>query len=92
MKDDNQKKQVEGNNGVSSMVAAVTGAIVGAGVAVAATLALKNGKNQEKIKKIVSNAGDFAGKTVKNLKKEPDFKKTVKKVKEAGDNIKKNGK
>lgn len=48
-----QKKQ---NGGVSTMAAAVAGAVVGAGMAVAGAIALSNEKNQEKLKGAFNDA------------------------------------
>lgn len=74
MTDHNHKKQDERDSGVNQVVAAVTGAIVGAGVAVAATLALKNEKNRDKVKEAFSNAKDFTKKSIEKLKKRTGFK------------------
>ena len=46
---------IDKRNGINPMVAAVAGAVVGAGVAVAGTLILKDKKNQEKVKKVLKD-------------------------------------
>lgn len=54
MTDQKQKKHNVGNVGLNPMVAAVAGAVVGAGVTVAAVV-LKDEKNREKIKEVLTN-------------------------------------
>lgn len=56
----NQKIQKEEKKGVSPMVAAVTGAVVGAGIAVAGTVVLKDEKNRNKVKEALTSAKDQA--------------------------------
>ncbi len=47
-------------HGMSPVAAAVTGAVVGAGVAVAGAVVLKDKKNREKFQKVFENAKDQA--------------------------------
>lgn len=77
MTDQNYKKQDKGNGGVNPVIAAVTGAIVGAGVAaaVAGTVALKDEKNRERVKEILTNAKDKAIGYVEDMQKQAQDKK-----------------
>jgi len=68
------KKRV-GYSGVSPLIVAVTGAVVGAGVAVAGAVAMTNKHNQDKVKEVVGEVkdkskklGDIAKNTVKDVK------------------------
>lgn len=92
MTDHKPKKQDERNSGVNSVAAAVTGAFVGAGVAVAATLALKNEKNQKKVKAVLSDIKEHAEEAIEKLKKKPDYNSGTEKIKEIVEDIKKIGK
>lgn len=49
----NQKKQEEGQKGVSPVAAAIAGAVVGAGVAVAGAMVMKDEKTQAKVKEVL---------------------------------------
>lgn len=71
----NQKKQGERKSGLNLVVAAVTGTVVGAGVAVAGTVALKNEKNRERVKKVLTNIKKQATDYVGNMQKEAQDKK-----------------
>lgn len=77
MTDQNQKKQNEGKGGVNPVVAVVTGAIVGAGVAVAGAVALNDKKNREKVKKVLTNAKDQAVEYVEKMQKEMKEEKGI---------------
>lgn len=57
----NQKEKNEKMKSAKSVVAAVTVAAVGAGIAVAAALALNNKKNRTQVKKVLTNVKDQAG-------------------------------
>lgn len=67
----NQKKQDEGNGGVNPVVAAVTGAVVGVGVAVA----MQDKKNREKVKEVLINAKDQAIGYIEDLQSQVQDKK-----------------
>jgi hypothetical protein len=54
------KKQDKRKSGIDPVAAAVTGAIVGAGVAVAGAVALKDKKNRENVKQVLNNVKDQA--------------------------------
>lgn len=60
MTDKNNKKQVEEKGGFNPVVAAVTGAVIGAGIAVAGAVALRDEKNREKVKEAFTNIKDQA--------------------------------
>lgn len=70
-KPNNQKDQVKRKSGFNPVAAAVTGAIVGAGIAIAGTVALENKNNREKIKQVFSDVKDQA---VGYMKKMPSLK------------------
>ena len=90
----NSKQIKKGNN---TVFAAVAGAVVGAGVAVAGAFAMKDKKNQDKVKKVFTDvknqAVSYMGKIEKEVKKDKsiidtkntavqtDIKKTVKDLK-----------
>lgn len=72
------KKQDHEKNGVSPVTAAITGAVVGAGIAVVGTVALSDKNNREKIKKILTNTKDKAVDYVENMQKQAKDKgKTI---------------
>lgn len=98
MKDSDQKKQDERRNGLNQVAAAVTGAIVGAGVAVAGAVIMSDKKNREKVKKVLNNAKNQAigymediQKQVKSKKSEVEGKLTEgkKRVKKVENSVKK---
>lgn len=60
MTDSNQKKQDERKGGLNPVVVAVTGAVVGVGVAVAGAVALKDKKNREKVKQALTSVKNQA--------------------------------
>lgn len=69
MTDSKQKKQNEKKDGFNPVVAAVTGAVVGAGVAIAGAVALRDEKNREKVKDVLTSAKDRAGDYMEDVKK-----------------------
>jgi len=71
----NQKKHDEGKSGFNPVVAAVTGAVVGAGVAVAGAIALKDKKNRDKVKGVLNNVKDKATGYVEDIRKQLQDKK-----------------
>lgn len=90
MKDKNQKKKGK-NNSVGTAFAAMTGAVIGVGMAVAGAVVMKDKKNQAKVKKVFTDvknqAADYMGKIEKEIKK--DKKIIDKKTATAQKNIKK---
>jgi phosphotransferase system glucose/maltose/N-acetylglucosamine-specific IIC component len=66
-----QKKRNQ-RKGVNPIFAAVTGAMVGAGAAIAGAVVLKDKKNRDKVKKALTSAKDHAvgymGKMEKQIK------------------------
>lgn len=78
----NHKKQNKTKSGFNPVVAAVTGAIVGAGVAIAGAVALKDKKNRKEVEQVFTNLKDQAvgyiekiQNKVKNKKDNPVEKK-----------------
>lgn len=71
----NQKKQDKEKGGVNPVVAAVTGAVVGAGVAIAGAIALKDEKNRQKVKDVLTNAKDQAVGYMEDIQKQAQDKK-----------------
>lgn len=67
----NQNKH---DDGISPAIAAVTGAVIGAGVAVAA-VAMQDEKNREKVKEVLSNVKDHAVGYVEDMQKQVEEKK-----------------
>jgi hypothetical protein len=66
MKNSKQTKK----RGVGSIFAAVTGAVVGAGVAVTGAIFMKDKKNRDKVKKVLSNAKNQAVDYIEKIEKE----------------------
>ena len=81
------QKNQEKDKGFGGLIAA--GVVVGAGVALAATLVLKNKKSQEKIKKVFLDAKDQVKESIEKLKKEPSYQSGKMKIKEVVKNINK---
>lgn len=77
MTDIDQRKQEKRKTGFSPVVAAVAGAIVGAGVAVAGAAVLDK-KNRKKVEKAFTNVKNQATGYIKELKKE--VKETKKEI------------
>lgn len=65
----------QNQNGISPVAAAVAGAVVGAGVAVAGTMILEDKRNREKIKKVLNNAKNQAINYVEDMQKQVKDKK-----------------
>lgn len=80
-----QKKNGEMKDAVSLITA---GVVMGAGVAVAATLAIKDKKNQEKIKKVFSDVKKFATGSIEKLKDDDTYKTGTKKINETVQKVK----
>lgn len=59
------KKQ---ENTMNPMAVAVTGVVVGAGVAIAGAMALKDEKNRKKVKDVLLNAKDQASEYIETMK------------------------
>lgn len=89
MTDKNQKKQVDDKNTIGSVVAGVTGAVVIAGVAVAATIALKDGKTRKMVKKVLTDAKDQAIDYVETLKTESNAEEVIPTIKKISADTKK---
>lgn len=70
-----KNKQDETKGSVNPVVAAVTGAVVGAGIAVAGAVALKDEKNREKVKEVLSNVKDQAMEYMEGMQKTAEDKK-----------------
>jgi gas vesicle protein len=66
------KKQ---ENTMNPLAVAVTGAVVGAGVAIAGAMALKDEKNRKKVKDVLLNAKDQASSYIETMKSESKDKK-----------------
>lgn len=75
MTNHNHKKYDEDKIGINSVVAAVTGVVVGAGVAIAGAVALKDKKSREKVKKVLNNVKDQAIGYMENMQKQAEDKK-----------------
>jgi hypothetical protein len=72
-------------DGVNPVFAAVTGAVVGAGVAIAGAVALSNDKNREKLDDAATSIKDHVADTIKDVNdkvegKLAEGKEAVKKV------------
>ncbi len=71
-----QKKQDKGKSSVNSVVAGVTGAVIGAGIAVAgAAVVLNDKKNREKVKKVLTNVKKQAISYMEGVQKQAQDKK-----------------
>lgn len=64
------------NEGVNPIVAAITGAIIGATVGVIGALALKNEKNRGKVREILTNIKNQTVGYMEGMKKEVQGKKS----------------
>lgn len=71
----NQAKQNEKETGISPITAAITGAIIGAGIAIAGTVALENKKNRNKVKQVFINMRDQAVDYMEKMQKKAKSKK-----------------
>lgn len=74
------KKQQDNKNTKGTIIAGIAGAVV-AGVAVAATMVMKDEKTKKKVEKILTNIKDQAMDYVDQLKEEPTTKEAVKEIK-----------
>lgn len=75
-------------------VAAVTGAVVGAGVAVVGTMALKDQKNRDKVRQALKNVKDLVEENMEKAEKKVvigkrKVKKITKLVKDTGKKVRK---
>ncbi len=77
----NPKRQDENKKGFNPVVAGMAGAVAGAGVAVAATMTLKNPEGRKKVRKVLSNVRDQAMDYVSNMRSQPKVSNGVSKVK-----------
>lgn len=67
--------QKDEKGGVNPLAAAVTGAVVGAGVAIAGVMALKDEKNRKKVQDALTNAKVQAKGYIDTVQKETEEKK-----------------
>lgn len=72
---------------LGSIVAGVASAVAVAGVAVAATIALKDKKTREKVKKSLEGIKDRAINYVESLEKKPETKKIISNTKKSSKKI-----
>lgn len=70
----NKKKQDERQKGFNQAAAVVAGAVVGAGVAVAGMVALKDEKNRKKVKEALTNVKDQAIDYMEDMQKQAQDK------------------
>ncbi len=61
----------------SSIFTVIAGAVVGAGVAVAGAVFMKDKKNRDKVKKVLSNAKNQAVNYIENIDKEAKKDKVI---------------
>lgn len=81
MTDHKKSEQNESGTGVGTVIAAVTGVVVGAGVAVAGAVALSDKKNREKIKHVFTDVKNQAVGYIDGLQKKTQNEKgKVKKI------------
>lgn len=73
----NQKKQNKPDAGINPLVAGVAGAVVGAGIAVAGAMALKNEKNRAKVMGTLNNVKDQALNLVEDIQNQAGDKKEI---------------
>lgn len=66
MSNDNQKK-ADDHGGINPVVAGTVGAVIGAGVAVAGTIAMQNPDNREKVKDAVDSVKERATEYLGNM-------------------------
>ncbi len=65
----------EEQNAISPLAAAVTGVVVGASVAVAGVVALKDGKNRDKVKKVLTNVKNQVSGHMEEVQEDVEDKK-----------------
>lgn len=75
MIDQNQIKQDE-KDGINAATAAMIGAVIGVGIAVVGAVALKDKKNREKIKRVLTNARDEVADYMEGMQKQVEDKKS----------------
>jgi gas vesicle protein len=75
MTDPNEKKEIS-ETGFNPAIAAIIGATVGAGVAIAGATILADEKKRNKVKKVIDQVKTHAMDYVENLKKQTNEKKT----------------
>lgn len=85
---DNKNKDRD-KKGISPIMAGVTGAVMGAGVAVAATQALKDKKTRSKLKQTISAVKDQTLSYVENFNGSPALKQKSNQIKKAAKTAKK---
>ncbi len=76
----NPKKQDQRTGGLNPVAAAVTGAIIGAGVAVAGAVALSDKNNRKKVKEVLTNVRDQAIGYMEDVQNQAQDKKENKKL------------
>lgn len=69
------KKNNKKNKGISPVMSAVAGSILGAGVAIAGAIVLSRGENKKKVSDVIKNVKNVAGSFVKKVKNESLDKK-----------------
>jgi len=74
MTNQDQKKQ-DDQNRFNQVAAVVTGAVVGAGVAVVGAVVMGDKKNREKVKKVFNDAKDQAAGYVEEFQKKVEYEK-----------------
>lgn len=57
-------------NGISPIVAAATGVVVGVGIAVAGAIVLNDEKNREKVKEVLTNTKDKTVRYIEDMQKQ----------------------
>lgn len=75
MTNQNNKKKDEVKSSFNPIVAAVTGAVVGASVAVVGAVALTDKKNREKVKEVLTNVKDQAAGYIHDVQEQVQDKK-----------------
>jgi hypothetical protein len=83
-----QKKLEEVKNGFNQTAAVVTGAVVGAGMAVAGMIAMKDEKNRDKVKEVFTNVKNKAIDYIEDIQKQTQAKKGEVKEKFVEDKVK----
>lgn len=93
------KKQNNDEKSVNPIIAGVTGAVIGAGIAIAGAVILKDEKNRDKAKKVINNVKEEVRGYVKDLENsaqkktavvEEKLAKGAKKAKKLAGNVEKN--
>lgn len=72
-----KKNEEDKRNSINQVTAAITGAVVGAGIAVAGAVVMSDKKNREKVEKVLSNAKDQAINYVKDIQNSAENKKNM---------------